>query len=75
MVMLGGRGPPTPVQCVVRVGVDGMLKEPYFPINSIPPHDIYGVEVYAGAASLPTEFSGARKDASCGLIMIWTRSR
>ena len=71
--MVSGR--PIPVQCVVRVGLDGTLREPYFPMNTIAMTDIYGIEVYAGAASLPTEFSGARKDAACGLIMIWTRSR
>jgi hypothetical protein len=61
--------------CVMRVGVDGILKEPYFPMNTITTSDIHGIEVYAGAASLPPEFGGARKDAGCGLIMIWTRSR
>ncbi|MEO5568904.1 MAG: carboxypeptidase-like regulatory domain-containing protein [Gemmatimonadaceae bacterium] len=71
--MIGGR--PIPVQCVVRVGVDGWVKEPYFPMNSIPRTDIHGIEVYAGAASLPSEFAGARRDAACGLIMIWTRTR
>ena len=71
---LAGRGPPV-VECVIRIGVDGMLKEPYFAMNTIPVSDIHGVEVYAGAASLPPEFGGARKDAGCGLIMIWTRSR
>ena len=73
-VNLAGRGPPV-VECVIRVGVDGIVKEPYFAMNTIPVSDIHGVEVYAGAASLPPEFGGARKDAGCGLIMIWTRSR
>lgn len=71
--MIGGR--PVPAQCVVRVGVDGSIKEPYFPMNSVPRTDIHGIEVYAGAASLPPEFGGARRDAACGLIMIWTRTR
>lgn len=73
MTMVSGR--PVPVQCVVRIGVDGSLKEPYFAMNSIPQGDIHGIEVYAGAATIPPEFNGARRDASCGLIMIWTRSR
>lgn len=71
--MMSGR--PVPVQCVMRVGVDGFIKEPYFPMNTIIPTDIHGIEVYSGAASLPPEFGGARKDAGCGLVMIWTRSR
>lgn len=73
MQMVGSR--PVPVQCVVRVGVDGSMKEPYFPMNSVHRTDIHGIEVYAGASSLPPEFAGARRDAACGLIMIWTRSR
>src|SRR5689334_9327460 len=72
---LTSRGGSPIAPCVLRVGVDGMLKEPYFPMNTIPVEDIHGVEVYSGAATLPPEFGGARKDAGCGLIMIWTRSR
>lgn len=64
-----------PVQCVVRVGVDGSIKEPYFPMNTIVVGDVYGIEVYSGPSTLPPEFGGARQDAGCGLIMIWTRSR
>jgi outer membrane receptor for ferrienterochelin and colicin len=82
MLPMSTRGPkvvlinnrPVPVQCIIRVGVDGSLKEPYFSMDHIAQQDIYGIEVYAGAASLPPEFGGARKDAGCGLIMIWTRS-
>lgn len=62
--------------CVVRVGVDGNVKDPTFTINTIPPSDIHGIEVYAGAATVPPEFnSTAGRNAQCGLIMIWTRSR
>ena len=71
--MIGNR--PVPVQCVVRVGVDGSIKEPYFPMNTIVVGDVYGIEVYSGPSTLPPEFGGARQDAGCGLIMIWTRSR
>lgn len=61
------------VPCVMRVAVDGFLKDPTFPMNSILPHEIYGIEVYSGPSSIPAEFGGARADAYCGLIMIWTR--
>lgn len=71
--MIGNR--PVPVQCVVRVGVDGSIKEPYFPMNTIVMSDVYGIEVYSGPSTMPPEFGGARRDAGCGLIMIWTRSR
>lgn len=62
--------------CVVRVGVDGQLKDPSFSINYITPSDIHGIEVYAGAATMPPEFnSSAGRNAQCGMVMIWTRSR
>jgi hypothetical protein len=61
--------------CVLRVAVDGQLKEPYFPMNTITVADVHGIEVYSGPANLPPEFGGSRRDAGCGLIMIWTRSR
>jgi hypothetical protein len=77
-VAISSRGPKLRylqvVNCVLRVGVDGSIKEHGFPINAIPPVDIHGIEVYSGAATLPSEFNSARRDAYCGLIMIWTRS-
>ena len=57
--------------CVLRVGVNGTVSH-VLPLNSIPPVDIYGIEVYS-SASMPVEFSGSRRDGYCGLIMIWTR--
>lgn len=61
--------------CVLRVGVDGIMKEPYFAMNTVTVSDIHGVEVYSGPATIPPEFNNARRDATCGLIMIWTRAR
>jgi hypothetical protein len=61
--------------CVLRVGVDGIMKESYFAMNTISVSDIHGVEVYSGPATIPPEFNNARRDAMCGLIMIWTRAR
>ncbi len=62
--------------CVVRVGVDGSIKDPMFSVNQIPTRDIHGIEVYAGAASMPPEFnSTVGRNAQCGLIMIWTRTQ
>ncbi len=72
---LTGRGANPTAPCVLRVAVDGIMKEPYFPMNTIPVGDIHGIEVYSGSATIPPEFGGARRDAGCGLIMIWTRSR
>ena len=67
-------GRPT-APCVLRVAVDGQLKEPYFAMNTITVADVHGIEVYSGPATIPPEFGGSRRDAGCGLIMIWTRSR
>jgi hypothetical protein len=59
--------------CVMRVGIDGQIREPSFPINSIDPVHIHGIEVYSGPATIPPEFGGMRTDSFCGLVMIWTR--
>ena len=59
--------------CVMRVGVDGQMKEWGFPMDAIDPNYIHGIEVYNGPASIPSEYSGLRTDAYCGLVMIWTR--
>ena len=59
--------------CVMRVGVDGHIKEWGFPMDAIDPNGIHGIEVYNGPASIPSEYSGMRTDSYCGLVMIWTR--
>jgi hypothetical protein len=59
--------------CVMRVGVDGQIKEWGFPMDAIDPTHIHGIEVYNGPATIPSEYSGMRTDAYCGLVMIWTR--
>lgn len=61
-------------QCVMRIAVNGFLKEPDFAMNSIAPSDIHGIEIYPGPADVPSEFAGANADSFCGLIIIWTRS-
>lgn len=61
--------------CVMRVGLDGQVKEWGFSLNSVQPEEVHGIEVYSGPASVPAEFGGARTDAYCGLVMIWTRAR
>jgi hypothetical protein len=59
--------------CPLQVAVDGQLKEWGYAVNSIPPEEIHGIEVYPGPASIPAEYASMRRDANCGLIMIWTR--
>lgn len=69
----GGKGGFDLAPCVMRVAVDGTLREWGFSLDWIDPKEIHGVEVYPGPATMPSEFSGLRKDAYCGLVMIWTR--
>lgn len=61
-----------PVPCTMRVGVDGLLKENGFDINTLTPNDIYGVEIYT-PATVPPQYNGSKTDSFCGLIMVWTR--
>ena len=59
--------------CVMRVVVDGNMMEWGYSLDNIEPKEIHGVEVYPGPATIPVQFGGLRKDAACGLVMIWTR--
>lgn len=59
--------------CIMRTAVDGVMMPPDFQVNDIEPGSIHGVEIYSGPATVPSEFGGLRKDAICGLVMIWTR--
>jgi hypothetical protein len=74
-VIAGPRGAFDAAPCIMRVGMDGQIKEPTFELDELPVKEIYGVEVYPGPATIPSQFAGLRKDAFCGLIMIWTRAR
>jgi hypothetical protein len=67
------KGNLVPVQCILPVGVNGFLTDSHFAINSIPPADIYGIEIYDGPASIPPLMNGGGADRYCGLVMIWTR--
>jgi hypothetical protein len=70
---LGGAKGSDLAPCVMRIAVDGMLREWGFSLDNIEPKEVHGVEVYPGPATIPSEFGGMRKDAMCGLVMIWTR--
>lgn len=58
-------------RCPIQYFVDGVLTVPGFNIDDIPPHSVEGIEVYQGAAQIPSEFN--RQTARCGVIVIWTR--
>ena len=63
------------VDCVLRVMLDGVVLPALSNINSVVPSDVYGVEIFYGAARVPVQFAGLRTDNWCGVIAIWTRDR
>ena len=58
--------------CPPQFFVDGM-QVTGFSIDDMPPGDVEGVELYAGAAGLPPEFNRMRGTTICGTVAIWTR--
>ncbi|MBL0170381.1 MAG: carboxypeptidase regulatory-like domain-containing protein [Gemmatimonadaceae bacterium] len=63
------------VDCVLRVMLDGVVLPALSNIDAVVPSDVYGVEIFYGAARLPVQFAGLRTDNWCGVIAIWTRDR
>ena len=59
--------------CPLRIAVDGHLQEWGFAVNSLAPEEIHGIEIYPGPGTIPAEYASMSRDASCGLIAIWTR--
>ncbi len=65
------------VSCWFRVAVNGVLThEPRANLKELPtPDQVYGIEVFSGAATMPIQYGAARSatERFCGLIMVWTR--
>lgn len=65
--------------CYLRIMVDGVSlntdpSHRAFDLRFLPrPEEIEGIEVFAGAASIPLKYGGSGDDKWCGLIAIWTR--
>jgi len=65
--------------CFMLVMVDGVLMNKdsghkAFDLRFLPPpEDIYGIEVFAGGASMPLQYGGTGEGKWCGMIAIWTR--
>jgi Carboxypeptidase regulatory-like domain/TonB-dependent Receptor Plug Domain len=65
--------------CPMLVAVDGVVLKPTpgatsFDLRQLPrPDEIHGIEVFAGAASIPLQYGGEGDGKWCGLIAIWTR--
>lgn len=58
--------------CPPQFFVDG-IEVMGFSIDDMPPNDVEGVELYAGAAGLPPEYNRLHGTSICGTVIIWTR--
>ena len=65
--------------CYMLVLVDGVLMNrdgahKAVDLRFLPrPEEIHGIEVFAGAASIPVQYGGSGDGKWCGMIAIWTR--
>jgi hypothetical protein len=57
--------------CPIQYYVDGMMA--YINVDDVRPEDVEGIEIYRGAATIPTLFN--KGSALCGVVVIWTRDR
>jgi hypothetical protein len=56
--------------CVVQLYIDG-LPYPQGHVDDFPPETVEGMEIYRSASEIPPDFR--TRDASCGVIAIWSR--
>ena len=65
-------GNPSLGACPMQVYLDQVPLPSPFNLDLLPPpKEIAGIEVYAGASTIPPQFSGMNR--GCGVIMVWTR--
>lgn len=65
-------GNPQMGACPMQIILDRVPLATPFNLDLLPqPRDIYGIEVYAGAGTIPTEYNGYNR--GCGVILVWTR--
>jgi hypothetical protein len=65
-------GNPTVGACPMQVYLDQVPLPSPFNLDLLPPpKEIAGIEAYAGASTIPPQFSGMNR--GCGVIMVWTR--
>ncbi len=61
--------------CTPLVFLDGApAAAGYFDPDLVAPGSIEGIEVYSGPSTVPPQFIHSRKQGSCGVIVIWSRS-
>ncbi|MEP7001477.1 MAG: TonB-dependent receptor plug domain-containing protein [bacterium] len=59
--------------CLLTVMVNGLIQQS-LDLRQLPsPSETHGVEVFAGAATIPLQYSGTGKGKMCGMIAVWTR--
>lgn len=59
--------------CVPQYFLDGQRVSATFTIDDVPPADVEGVELYAGPAGVPPQFTQLHGMPDCGTVAIWTR--
>jgi hypothetical protein len=65
-------GNPSLGACPMQVYLDQVPLPSPFNLDLLPPpKQIAGIEVYAGASTIPPQFSGMNR--GCGVVMVWTR--
>jgi hypothetical protein len=65
-------GNPSLGACPMQVYLDQVPLPSPFNLDLLPPpREIAGIEVYAGSATIPPQFSGMNR--GCGVILVWTK--
>ena len=65
-------GNPMVGACPMQVYLDQVALPNPFNLDLLPqPKDLGGIEVYAGASTIPPQFNGY--DRGCGVILVWTK--
>ena len=65
--------------CYAVVMIDGLIKNPDptkagFDVTDLPaPDEVHGIEVFAGAATIPLKYGGTGQGKWCAMIAIWTK--
>jgi hypothetical protein len=65
--------------CFLTIMIDGIIKSPSpgysaYDLRMLPaPDEIHGIEVFAGASSIPPKYGGTGDGKWCGMLAFWTR--
>ena len=66
-------GNPSMGACPMQVFLDQVPLPTPFNLDLLPsPRDLAGIEVYAGSATIPMQFSGPNR--GCGVVLVWTKA-